>query len=214
MTEEEVALGRVVDKRRREFTTGRNCARRALATLGLPALPILPGRGRQPVWPSGIIGSITHCDGFCAAAVASQKQLVGLGIDAEPNRPLPPEVPNLVLVEAEQLWVHEMLGSGIFWDTILFSAKESAFKAIFPILHTWIGFENVRISLDPSTRTFCIRLVDRLTANLDEIHRIEGRYFVDNKYIYTSAVIWCGARNSTPARCSTGCAGRTKVADC
>ncbi len=190
MIEEEAALGRVVDKRRREFTTGRNCARRALAMLGLPAQPILPGAGRQPLWPSGIVGSITHCDGFCAAAVARQNQLAALGIDAELNQPLPSEVLRLVLVEAELHSLQGMLGSGIFWDTILFSAKESAFKAVFPLIGTWLGFEDVCISTDPAHHTFRIRLLaDGLTVASDNIRRIEGRYFVDDGYVYTSAVI-------------------------
>lgn len=195
MIEEEAALGRVVDKRRREFTTGRNCARRALAMLGLPSQPILPGTGRQPLWPSGIVGSITHCDGFCAAAVARRNYLAAIGIDAELNQPLPPEVLYLVLVEAEQHWVQGMLGSGIFWDTILFSAKESAFKAVFPLTGAWLGFDDVCISVDPGNCTFCVRSpTDSVNSDLDNIHRIKGGYFVDDNYIYTSAVIWHESR--------------------
>jgi 4'-phosphopantetheinyl transferase EntD len=52
-----------VEKRRREFVTTRRCARQALAQLGVPPVPIRPGPGRAPVWPAGVVGSLTHCAG-------------------------------------------------------------------------------------------------------------------------------------------------------
>ena len=54
--EEEAVLVRAVDKRRREFTTARACARAALATLGLPPAPIVPGLRGAPQWPPGVVG--------------------------------------------------------------------------------------------------------------------------------------------------------------
>src|SRR4051794_19903843 len=70
LPEEEAALGTVVETRRHEFTIGRNCAHRALARLGFPPAPLLRGHYRQPLWPIGVVGSITHCSGYCAAVVA------------------------------------------------------------------------------------------------------------------------------------------------
>ena len=68
--EEEALVARSVDKRRREFTTARRCAREALARLGVPPAPILPGERGAPRWPAGVVGSMTHCAGYRAAAVA------------------------------------------------------------------------------------------------------------------------------------------------
>src|SRR5258708_8108427 len=67
---EESLVAKAVPKRRREFTAGRNCARRALAQLGYPDFALLAGSHGQPLWPPGIAGSITHCDDYCAVAVA------------------------------------------------------------------------------------------------------------------------------------------------
>ncbi len=189
MMEEKSALGRSADKRRREFTTGRNCARRALAMLGLPAQPILIGQGRQPLWPEGIVGSITHCDGFCGAAVVRGKELAAVGIDAELHKPLPQEAVDLVLVEAERHWVHRMSGSGLFWDIIFFSAKESAFKALFPLTGTWLQFTDTCISVNPANQTFSVRQVDGPTGGYDEIVKIRGMYIMSDNKIFTSAVI-------------------------
>jgi len=86
---EEDLVASAADGRRSEFVTARRCARRALAKLGLPSMPIRQGPSREPLWPAGIAGSITHCAGYRAAAVAELAALAGLGIDAEPNAPLP-----------------------------------------------------------------------------------------------------------------------------
>jgi 4'-phosphopantetheinyl transferase EntD len=83
--EEEAVISQAVEKRRREFRTVRLCARRALRELGLPPVAVLPGEHREPVWPPGVVGSMTHCTGYRAAAVAHSPDLVTVGIDAEPH---------------------------------------------------------------------------------------------------------------------------------
>jgi 4'-phosphopantetheinyl transferase EntD len=87
--EEEALLARAVDRRRHEFTTARHCARKALALLGVAPAPILPGWRGAPQWPPAIVGSITHCAAYRAAAVAHAASVASIGIDAEPHRPLP-----------------------------------------------------------------------------------------------------------------------------
>src|SRR5690242_4153856 len=67
-----------VEARRREFATGRHCARQALAALGVPATPLLSGGHREPLWPAGVVGSITHCTGYRAAAVAPDERLAAI----------------------------------------------------------------------------------------------------------------------------------------
>jgi 4'-phosphopantetheinyl transferase EntD len=101
---EEAIVARAVAKRRQEFATGRRCAREALAKLGVPGslgTPILSGPNREPVWPPGIVGSITHCEGYRAAAVAREQDLVSVGIDAEPHGPLPDGVLGMIALPQE-----------------------------------------------------------------------------------------------------------------
>lgn len=87
--EEERVVARAVEKRRREFTTGRACARLALERLGIGAVAIPNGERGEPLWPSGVVGSITHCRGYCGCAVAKAGDVVVVGIDAEVHEPLP-----------------------------------------------------------------------------------------------------------------------------
>jgi 4'-phosphopantetheinyl transferase EntD len=100
--EEEAVLARAVGKRRREFATARACARDALARLGLPPAPILPGERGAPRWPQGITGSITHCAGYRAAAVAWASSILTIGVDAEPDNVLPGGVLDAVSLPAER----------------------------------------------------------------------------------------------------------------
>src|SRR5262249_37950297 len=119
---EEELVAQTVPKRRYEFATGRRCARAALAQLGFPPAPLLAGPDRAPLWPDGVVGSITHTDSYRAAAVARAEQLCSVGIDAEPNLPLPDRVLHLIASPAEALAIAALLGErpSIRWDRLLF----------------------------------------------------------------------------------------------
>ncbi|MBL7497215.1 4'-phosphopantetheinyl transferase superfamily protein [Frankia sp. CNm7] len=146
---EEALLARAVEKRRREFTTGRVCARRALTRLGVAPGPLLPGPQREPLWPAGIVGSITHTDGYRAAVVAWDRDLVSVGIDAEPNGPTPEGVFERVSLPSERAWADAAARRApeVHWDRLLFCAKESVYKTWFPLARRWLGFEEAEITL-------------------------------------------------------------------
>src|SRR5262245_43336399 len=101
--DEEALLAHAVDKRRREFTTVRVLARRLLDELGFAPAPILRDERGAPIWPHGVVGSMTHCDGFRAVAVARAAAVPTIGIDPEPALALPAGVLGLVaLPEADR----------------------------------------------------------------------------------------------------------------
>lgn len=164
LPEEAAVVARAVDKRRREFGTVRHCARAALARLGVPAapiLPILPGERGAPGWPDGVVGSMTHCDGYRAAAVARRGDLHSIGIDAEPHEPLPDGVLETVTLAPERAWIAALAAEvpGVCWDRLLFSAKESVYKAWFPLARRWLGFEEAEITVEPAQNRFAARLL-------------------------------------------------------
>ena len=184
--EEEVAVARAVDKRRREFTTGRWCARRALHRLGRPEVAIPSGTDRQPVWPSGIVGSITHCAGYRAAALAADQDVLTIGIDAEPHGPLPGGVLRAVALPGEQDRLAALARDvpEVHWDRLLFSAKESVFKAWYPVARRWLGFEQADLVVDPDRAAFTARIL--IPGPLDVL---EGRWLVRDGLVVTAITV-------------------------
>jgi 4'-phosphopantetheinyl transferase EntD len=158
--EEREHIAQAVAKRRAEFAAVRRCARRALRELGHPPVPILPGEQREPLWPAGVVGSMTHCPGYCAAAVADAQEITALGIDAEEHAPLPGGVLEMISLESERerLAALRTRTGAVHWDRVLFSAKESVYKAWFPLTRRWLGFEQADIDLRPDG-TFEVRLL-------------------------------------------------------
>jgi 4'-phosphopantetheinyl transferase EntD len=162
--EEEASVSNAVEKRRREFVTVRACARTALERLGLPPRAIPNGERGEPRWPAGIVGSITHCDGYRACVLARAETVVTLGIDAEPNAPLPDGV-LADIARPEERPLLEDLGQrtpSVHWDRLLFSAKESVYKAWFPLARRWLGFEDAVVRIETSDD------VDRLAGGESE----------------------------------------------
>ncbi len=184
--EEEAAVARAVDKRRREFGTARHCARRALADLGLPPVPILPGERGAPGWPAGVVGAITHCAGYRAAAVSLEALTVG--IDAEPHEPLPDGVLGAVSLPEERAAIAE-LDDGVHWGRLLFSAKESVYKAWFPLARRWLGFEEAHLTFS-SSGTFTARLlVPGPRVEGQELTGFTGRWLVSDGLVVTAIAV-------------------------
>jgi 4'-phosphopantetheinyl transferase EntD len=189
---EEVAIANAVDKRRREFTTGRGCARAALAKLGIPPVPIVPGLRGAPQWPPGVVGSITHCAGYRASAVALDRDIVTIGLDAEPHETLPDGVLAAVASPGEQARLAALAASvpRMCWDRMLFCAKETVYKAWFPLTGRWLGFEDAAVDFDPVNRRFSARLlVDGPVVNGEVLTEFDGRWLVCDGFIVTAIVI-------------------------
>lgn len=186
LPEEEALMEGAVAARRAEFATARACARQALEQIGAPAGPILRGPKREPLWPAGIVGSITHCTGYRAAAVGRAAEVLTIGIDAEPHAAVPERVVPRVLGDEEHAWIAGA-PAGIHWDRLIFSAKESVYKAWFPLARTWLGFEDASIAIDPAAGTFQARLLIVPPAGVPaEFH---GRYCVADGLVVTAIAV-------------------------
>jgi 4'-phosphopantetheinyl transferase EntD len=105
-----------------------------------------------------VVGSITHCPDYRAAAVAMQLDVLTIGIDAEIHEELPNGVSDQVLLDEEQAWLRQGPG-GVHWDRLVFSAKESVYKAWFPLTGLWLGFEDIVVTFEPAEGTFHARLL-------------------------------------------------------
>jgi 4'-phosphopantetheinyl transferase EntD len=159
--QESVVIAQAVASRQREFTTVRHLARRALVRLGRPATPIVPNRRGAPQWPQGIVGSMTHCAGYRAAAVSPAEVSAAVSIDAEPNGPLPHGVLEAVTLPSERTRLSALADQrpDVHWDRLVFSAKEAVFKAWYPLTHRELAFSEAEIEITPDDGTFTARLL-------------------------------------------------------
>ena len=193
---ERAVLQRAVTKRRVEFATVRVCARAALAELGVPPAPILPGPRGAPGWPAGIVGSMTHCAGYRAAAVASDQVAASIGIDAEPHGPLPAGVLEAIARPEELSWLAELAVSEprVHWDRLLFSMKESVYKAWFPLTGSWLDFDGASITVEPAAGAFTAVLqVPGPVLNGRELTTFTGRFSTSDSLVLTAITVPAGA---------------------
>lgn len=196
---EERALGDAVEKRRREFVTARACARSALGQLGLPPRAIPSGPRGEPRWPPGVVGSITHCDGYRACVVARAADLATIGIDAEPNEPLPPGLLGDIALPAERTMLRRLAREdpAVSWDRLLFSAKEAVYKAWYPLAERWLGFEDAEIAVDRRAGAYSARLLvaGPILAGR-ELNGFDGKWVVGDGVLATAvalpAATWAG----------------------
>lgn len=184
---EQVATDSMNSKRRNEFAHGRVCARAALALLGLPDRSIPVGASREPIWPDGVVGSISHCSRVAAAAVAHNSEIGGLGIDLETAEPLDTATFELICHAREQAWLSST-DDALTFSKLIFSAKESIFKCIWPTIGHFVDFQDISIDIDTAAHTFTpVEWTDNLPAYL--IRQINGRYLQQHGWIITTACI-------------------------
>ncbi len=180
--EEQKLVASAVDKRRLEFSRGRQCARAALRRLGLSDAPLLTGSQREPLWPAGVVGSITHTAGMCVAAVAWQRSYAGVGIDVEPAGPLEHAVAERIASAAEL----SALGSlpPLLAARLIFSAKEAFYKCQFYRTRQFLGFLDVSIELEPHGEFWAELLID--AEPLVRGERFRGRWRQRDGFVFTA----------------------------
>ena len=141
---EDDAIRRAVSTRIREFTAGRAAARIAMTDAGLAPAAITTTQGRAPNWPMGISGSITHTAQLAAAIVARRPDWPSIGLDLEHAVPMDDHTADLIRHPMD--FVVPSLPPALA-ATLLFSAKEAAFKAQFPLTGLWIDYRDVALRI-------------------------------------------------------------------
>lgn len=144
------AIRHAILSRQNEFTAGRAAARGALVQLGAEPVAILRGEDRRPLWPDGIVGSISHTAGYAAAAVGRSPEIQGLGLDIEEKSPLKPVLYRKIMTPAERELreASPMVGS-VPRCKLTFVTKEALFKSIYPITRQFFGFQEASVELHP-----------------------------------------------------------------
>ncbi|HEY6561025.1 MAG TPA: 4'-phosphopantetheinyl transferase superfamily protein [Polyangiaceae bacterium] len=185
------ALRGAVRKRKMEHVAGRHCAIQALRTvLGGFDAAIARAPDRSPQWPSGMVGSITHARGFASAAVARAGAVRSIGIDTE-----------VLLTESALSSIISTIGAAgdprpfglcmpdTHYYALLFSAKESVFKCLYPLVQRMFWFEDARVTISTATRTFRALLVTDLHPDFRAGFSVEGQYEFSGEYVHTGLML-------------------------
>ncbi|MFK7939700.1 MAG: 4'-phosphopantetheinyl transferase [Roseovarius sp.] len=143
------------DKRLGEFAAGRRAARMAMLALGHTPAPIVHQTDRSPRWPMGLAGSISHTDDICVAALAHLSDHAALGLDIEEDAALPEDLIREICTPSELAWLSicdpDLRNRHA---TLIFSAKECAYKVQYPLTSQVLEFDAFEITLDPETGQF------------------------------------------------------------
>ena len=178
--EEEALINGAIEKRQREFRAGRHAAHAALARLNAPDLPLLRGERREPLWPSGHVGSIAHCRDLCLAVCARDRDLAGLGIDVEPLEPLPRGIDNYIHTQAEAAFIEQ--NPGCHPERLIFCAKESLYKCYYPLVQRYFGFHAVELSFDRERQRYRFSPTERCEIAFPPL-LFHGRYLIGASHL-------------------------------
>lgn len=130
-------------KRCAEFVAGRLCADQSLRRLGVPAEFPLPAPSRLPLWPAGTLGSISHCSSLAVAAAARKSEYRALGVDVETliSPKVAKDIQSSIAREDELIALEKHVPCRWRSMTMLFSAKEALFKALYPQTGRFMDFD-------------------------------------------------------------------------
>lgn len=183
-----------VAKRRAEFLAGRVCAHAMLASCGVVAPVVGTGAHHQPLWPAGFIGSITHNGSYAAAVACRGDRLAGIGIDIESEIGDALSSAMEIVVSPDEIAYLGTRPGGLRFETLLtlvFSAKESFFKAAFSQVNAYFDFSALQaFEIDTQSRRIRFRCTRTLSVALQEGLVIEAHFaFLDVSTLLTSVCL-------------------------
>ncbi|MCH2270834.1 MAG: 4'-phosphopantetheinyl transferase superfamily protein [SAR324 cluster bacterium] len=193
LPEEEIFLKTIgSSKRQAEFTLGRRCVHQALSKFKLESAPVLRNpETREPCWPESVRGSITHSGKIAAAAVGWTKDISGIGIDLESfSREIDFNISRHVCVETELIRLKSLPAEQAKRDLrIIFSAKESIFKCLFPISQTYLYFKDAKITINEDNAEFSFVLSKACSGITEVGFQHSGKFSIKDNMLLTSIFI-------------------------
>lgn len=186
---EEDYIQRAVEKRKSEFRAGRHSARAVLDQLGIRDFPLRVGNQRQPLWPDGVIGSISHTEGMCACVGLREGKYSAIGIDIEKREPVDKSSLPLICSRKELGIIKELEAQNdnqIPLCKLIFSAKECVHKVYHPLNGHTLDFLDAEIELDLENQTFIAYITNPEKNPKTPIKSLKGAYDFSENYLFTA----------------------------
>ncbi len=173
-------------KRIEDFATGRWCSRKVLNQMGLKIRAILNGMEGEPIWPKGVIGSISHTKGAYCAASAFQKYYHSIGVDIEERkRKISTGAIEYITNNDEKKWLKTKSNNQSLDSMLIFSSKESIFKLLYPVLKRRFYFKAVSIKKFNLDNSFTALVKEQLSHTIKKGIKIYGYFFYNSKWVVT-----------------------------
>ena len=173
-------------KRLLDFSTGRYCAIKALEQIGIVNAFIPIGKDKEPLWPNGVVGSISHCESLIGAIVAKSTDHVSLGLDIEEIGKVTSELWDLVFTEKEKKYLSGLSENELLLkSTVIFSIKEAFYKFQHPLTKTFLDFLDVEVSLPFLNH---LLVLSNEIANESIVRNNQSFYFVENDCVISVVI--------------------------
>ncbi len=182
--DEQRSCRRFSGKRIRDFVLGRYNAVKALQMLGISRQPIPMGNSREPLWPGGSIGSISHTEGLAGAIVASNLGYCGLGLDIERSQNID-DIASQFCTHGELEYSRELFPESEYLN-VVFGAKEAIYKCIWPTVRRFISFKDVQVAVDMNCNQFQVQWHNSVHPELD---RVRGFWVTAHGYMAVVALL-------------------------
>jgi len=191
---------RAKPKRAGEFAAGRLCARRALEQVGHPGWDLLVNHDRTPIWPGGIVGSISHTTGFCGAVVGERHSFGAIGFDVEISSRVSSDLYGQFCT-ADELKLLSALPRSIanLQATLLFSAKEAFYKCQYPVTGQWLDFQDIAVVFVAETSqkgSFTISPCRTLVLEESYLSPWRGRFAFSEAFVVAGIALLTADRRS------------------
>lgn len=178
--------------RKAEFLAGRYAASQCMHTccgLTKSTLQVGIGKNRCPIWPDGILGTISHCNDIVACAVLPTtkdiRRYIGIDIEKVIENNIVYEISSSVCSAWEWQRLMSLPFSNNIITTIIFSIKECLFKALYPYIGEYFGFECAQVKrVDPYKQLIWLNLSPFLVAK-SGLQEVECYYTLQSDYVIT-----------------------------
>lgn len=161
-----------------------------MTRLGHADFALKNGADGAPIWPDGLVGSITHTRGYCGVVVARGADVRAVGVDAESAADLKPGLESRICTAGERAFLERRpAGSRGRWGKFLFSAKEAVYKCQYPLTGRYLGFQEVELEIDPDHDRFRVRIGVLEGHRSLSVDALAGRYRIGDDRILSACVL-------------------------
>lgn len=176
-----------IPKRLDEFYAGRILAQGILQRHFNCVTPISSLQHKLPIWPQGLSGSISHSNQHVIVTVAANAQYLGIDIEQVVEERFAHESHALILTGTElQLWQSGQINGFDFcqYVTLIFSLKESLYKAVYPVAQHYIDFlEAAVVQVDMQQQTVKLEFCNEIRQKYGLLVHYQGDWKIQENYV-------------------------------